>query len=87
MSSLKKRMRPDGRQKVPGDGVEQCRLAGAVRADHRPPLAGGDLHADAGERHQRAEVPATFSSSSACAPDLATVWRRTSATDRSPAEP
>ena len=48
---------PRGRHEVAGDGVEQRRLAGAVGADHRPPFAGGDFHADAGERYQRAEVP------------------------------
>ena len=46
-----------GRQEVAGDGVEQRRLAGAVGAEHGAPLAGRDPHADAGERHQRAEVP------------------------------
>src|SRR5262249_55650007 len=48
---------PAGRHEVAGDGVEQRRFAGAVRADDRAPLAGGDFHADAGERHQCAEVP------------------------------
>ena len=46
-----------GRHEVAGDGVEQRRLAGAVGAEHRAPFAGRDPHVDAGERHQRAEMP------------------------------
>src|SRR5262249_399381 len=36
-----------GRHEIAGDGVEQCRLAGAVGAQHRTPLAAGNLHVDA----------------------------------------
>ena len=43
---------PGRRRKVAGDGVEQRRLAGAVRAEHRPPLAGADPKVDVGERDQ-----------------------------------
>ena len=48
---------PGGRREVPGDGVEERRLAGAVGAQHGAALAGGHRHGDARERHQRAEVP------------------------------
>ncbi len=58
MSSPKKRMRAGGRREVAGDRVEQRRLAGAVRAEHRAPFAGRDPQIDVGERDQRAEMPA-----------------------------
>ena len=45
------------RQEIAGHGVEQRRLAGAVGAEDRAPFAGRDPHIDAGERHQRAEMP------------------------------
>ena len=48
---------PRVRRIVAGDDVEERRLAGAVRADHRPALAGGDRQRDVVDRRQRAEAP------------------------------
>ena len=56
MSSPKKRIAAGGRQEVAGDGVEQRRLAGAVRAEDRAPLAGRDPHVHRGDRNQRTEL-------------------------------
>jgi hypothetical protein len=43
---------------IAGDQVEQCCLAGAVRTQDRPALAGNDLEADVAYRVQAAEAPA-----------------------------
>ena len=45
-----------GRQEVAGDGVEQRRLAGAVRAEDRAPFAGRDPHVHPRDRNQRTEL-------------------------------
>ena len=44
--------------KVAADDVEERRLAGAVRAEDRAPLAGGDLEVDLAHGVQAAEAPA-----------------------------
>ena len=49
---------PGRRRKIAGDGVEQRRLACAVGAEHRPPLAGANPKVDVGERDERAELTA-----------------------------
>ena len=49
---------PRRRRKVAGDRVEQRRLAGAVGAEDRPPLAGSNPQVDVGEGDQSAELAA-----------------------------
>ena len=49
--------RPGGRREVAGDAVEQRGLAGAVRAEHRAPLARPHGERDVGQCGERAEHP------------------------------
>ena len=49
---------PDGRGEVAADDVEERRLAGAVRAEDRATLAGGDVEVDVANGVQAAEAPA-----------------------------
>ena len=46
-----------GRREIAGDDVEQRRLAGAIGADHRPPLARRHRERDVLDGAQRAECP------------------------------
>ena len=55
MSCPRKRIVPLSGMSAPRDLVDQCRLAGAVRADQRVDLAGPEIEADAVGRLQRAE--------------------------------
>ena len=48
---------PRRRHEIAGDSIEQRSLSGAVTANDRTPLAGGDFHTDTRKRHQCAEVP------------------------------
>ena len=50
--------RPRGGREVAADDVEEGRLARAVRAEDRAPLAGGNLEVDVGDGVQAAETPA-----------------------------
>ena len=50
--------RPDVGGKSPADDVEERRLAGAVRAEDRPALAGRDVEVDVADGVEAAEAPA-----------------------------
>src|SRR5437588_551147 len=49
---------PGGGREVAADAVEKGRLAGAVRAEDRPALAGDDLEVDLTDGVKAAETPA-----------------------------
>ena len=55
-SSPFSRIAPERRREAAADQVEQRRLAGAVRADDRVPLALGTVEVDAADDLRRAET-------------------------------
>ena len=58
ISSPRNSIVPDARRDVAGDDVEERRLAGAVRAEDRAPLAVRDVEIDVAHGVEAAEPPA-----------------------------